>query len=144
MQFFTATLFAFIAAVSAQNVSYTTVTNTDYVTYCPVSGIVTHEGSTYTNTETEGTTMTLTCSTGCAQVVPIYTTSSVICNTCAPAVPTVTPTYPARNATVPAFTNPAGLTVPAQTTALQAGAGKAVVFSGASLAGLLGFAAYVL
>lgn len=58
-----------------------------------------------------------------------------------------TPYYPKNNTAIPAQTKPAQQgtvtkAVPAET--FKAGAGKAVAFSGASLAGLLALAAYVL
>jgi len=145
MQFSAATIFALVAAVTANtanNVVYTTITNSEFVTICPASSTLVHLGQTYTNTLTVATTITIACPSGCAQAIPIYTTSSVICNTCPPAA---TPVYPSKNATIPGTQVPsAAKTVPAKTNIYQGGAEKIAALSGAGLAGLLGLVAYVL
>jgi len=154
MQFAATTLLALAAAVSAYNnsVSYTTVTVDTYETVCPVLGTIVYGASTYTNTETVESTITLPCP--CTMVTPIYTTSSVSCTTCP-----VAPLYPlnttaAAGTTAPAVPAAAKTTFPVGTTSskvaaattsvLTAGAGQAAAFSGASLAGLLAIAAYAL
>lgn len=130
-------------------VVYTTEVHTAYTTVCPASTQLTFNGVTYT--ATASTTLTIT-NCPCTVVRPV-TTSSVV------AAPSGAPVYP--NGTTPAVTTagapPAVGTVSVKTTpanpsagsptgtpALGSGANKAFAFSGASVAGLLGLAAYVL
>ncbi|CAG8977033.1 hypothetical protein HYALB_00008891 [Hymenoscyphus albidus] len=139
-------------------VVYTTEIHTAYTTVCPVSTELTFNGITYT--ATESTTLTIT-NCPCTVITPVTTTAVVYCNTCSssssavPSIPTKAPVYP--NGTTPAATTPAGskptsvgttsaVGLPSATpSTISASSGnKAFAFSGASLAGLLGLAAYVL
>jgi len=113
---------------------YTTEVVTSYTTYCPGPTEVVHGSMTYT--VTEATTLTIT-DCPCTIVKPVYTSSVV--------APPPAVTYPAGNATTTAVGTTAVPTVAPTTTPIEANSGnKAIAFSGASLAGLLGFAAYVL
>jgi len=132
---------------------YTTEVVDVYTTVCPASATITFNGHTYTNTLTESSTITIT-NCPCTISKPVYTTSSVYCNTCAPSVAPSAPIYP--NATTPAPVVPTsapggsvGTTyapagTPTPSTVPASGANKAFAMSGASLAGLLGLAAYLL
>jgi len=141
------------SAYSNDTVVYTTLVVDSYTTVCPASSTITFNGVTYTNTLTESSTITVT-NCPCTVSAPVYTTSSV-------AVPTVTPVYPTSNGTTTAVavvptTAPAGVvgTTSAVVTSAVAtatpssisssGANKVFTVSGASLAGLLGLAAYLL
>merc|ERR1711964_378615 len=133
MQYSAVAVLALAATASAtyknETVSYTTEIVTDYVTYCPAATTLTHGSVTYT------------------AIKPVTTSSAV--------APTYTPVYPTANATTVApvpTTYPAGTAAP--TVAPTAtptpspitanGAGKTMALSGASLAGLLGLAAFLL
>jgi hypothetical protein len=147
MQFKVASVLALAATASAwasSNVSYTTEVVTAFTTYCPEATTLSFNGQNYT--VTESTTLTIT-NCPCTVSKPVYTTSSVVCTTCAP---TTAPVY--SNTTSPASTAP---TVPLSTGATSASAtptpstitsngGKVMAVSGAGLAALLGLAAYVL
>jgi hypothetical protein len=143
MQYSIVALAAFVATAHAGYYNetmkpvYTTEVVTSYTTYCPYPTEVVHGDKTYT--VTEATTLTIT-DCPCTIVKPV-TTSSVV----PPPVSTHAPVYPTANAT----TTEVGTTVvPTQaptTTPIEANSGnKAIAFSGASLAGLLGLAAYIL
>ncbi|KAH9999764.1 hypothetical protein F4779DRAFT_622626 [Xylariaceae sp. FL0662B] len=145
--------------------SFTTEIVTSYTTYCPGPTEITHGTKTYT--VTEATTLTIT-DCPCTISKPIYTTSTVICESSsevcpppatqappaptAPTVPAPPPSYP--NATVPVpptSVAPTGAvpTTPGYPTGSEspiptAGAGKVAALSGAGLAGLLGLAALAL
>jgi hypothetical protein len=146
MQYSAVVLAAFVATASANYYNgttpvYTTEVVTSYETYCPGPTTITYGESTYT--VTEATTLTIT-DCPCTVVKPVTTSSVVYCDTCPPPGPTHAPVYP--NATL---TTEVGTTaVPTQaptTTPIEANSGnKAFAFSGASLAGLLGLAAYIL
>jgi len=126
-----------------ETVSYTTEVVDVYTTVCPAGGAVTFNGHTYTNTLTETSTIVVT-NCPCTISKPVYTTSAVA------APSSQAPVYP--NATTPAPTAPAAPTapvvgttyIPSPTTVPASGANKALAMSGASLAGLLGLAAYLL
>lgn len=130
------------AAYSNETVSYTTEVVTDYVTYCPAATTLTYGSVTYTASESETVTIP-----GTYTVVKPVTTSSAV-------APTYTPVYPTANATTvaPVATYPAGTAAPTVApTATPSpspitanGAGKTMALSGASLAGLLGLAAFLL
>jgi len=151
MQYSFAAVLALAATVIAHSndtIVYTTEIVDTYVTVCPASATITFDGHTYTNTHTESSTITIT-NCPCTISKPVYTSTSVICNTCA--VPTVAPVYP--NATVatsvpvvkPTTVGTVGVPAPTVPANLPAsGANKAIAMSGASLAGLLGLVAYVL
>jgi len=154
MQYSFAAVLALAATVSAtyknETIVYTTEVVDTYVTVCPAQTTLTYQGVTYTNTLTESSTITIT-NCPCTVSKPVYTTSSVYCNTCA--VPTHVPVYP--NATTPVVSYPAstpvgtvsvpvGTSTPAPSNIPASGANKAFAMSGASLAGLLGLAAYLL
>jgi len=133
-------------------VQYTTDVVYEYVTWCPEATTLTYGGTTYTvNTPTS---LTLSGSSYTVQT-PIYTTTSVICNSCsgAPPVPSsatilpvVSPLYPSSPAGSPVLSSggPAGSpsgTVPAGAAPqFTGGAPRAVVGAGAGLAGILGVA----
>jgi len=127
---------------------YTTEVHTAYTTVCPAATQLTYNGVTYTATASQ--TLTIT-NCPCTIVKPV-TTSSVVAPTYVPVV------YPTANATVvvPKPTTypgvPAGTAAPTVAPTVKptpspitaSGANKAFAFSGASLAGLLGLAAYLL
>lgn len=148
MQYSVAAVLALAATVSAsynQTIVYTTEVVDTYVTVCPASATITYQGQTITNTMTESATITLTCAGGCTVSKPIYTTSSVHCESCAVPTSPAAPVYP--NSTVPT-TAPGGgavgttyTPVTPPTTVPVSGATK---LSGASLAGVLALAAYFL
>ncbi|KAK0116730.1 hypothetical protein ONS96_012581 [Cadophora gregata f. sp. sojae] len=152
MQYTAVAVLALAATASAayknETVSYTTEVVTDYVTYCPVATTLTYGHVTYTAKESETVTIPGTYTV----VKPVTTSSAVYCNSCAP---TYTPVYPTANATTVApvpTTYPAGTAAPTVApTATPApspitanGAGKTMALSGASLAGLVGLAAFLL
>jgi len=159
MQFSTLAVIAAAAtAVSAGyngTVVYTTDIVTAYTTYCPEATSITLGASTYT--VSEATTLTIT-DCPCTIVKPVTTSSVVICSTCssAPVVPTSAPVY--VNSTSVAATSTsagavgtssvatsAGTSATASPSPITASSGnKAAALSGASLAGLVGFAAYFL
>jgi hypothetical protein len=147
MQFSVVALAAFVATASASyyngTVVYTTEVYTAYTTVCPAATELTFNGKTYT--ATESTTLTIT-NCPCTVVKPV-TTSAVV-------TPSSPPVY--ANVTTPAATTPAATKSAVGTISVKAspsatptniaasGANKAMAFSGASLAGLLGLAAYLL
>ncbi|EHK96764.1 putative Clock-controlled protein 6 [Glarea lozoyensis 74030] len=162
MQYSVAAVIALAASTAAAGytngtVVYTTEVHTAYTTVCPASTELTFNGVTYT--ATASTTLTIT-NCPCTIVKPVTTSSVVYCNTWYPntapmhAAPSPAPVYP--NGTTPAATTPAaappavgtGVVVPAPSatpSTISASSGnKAFAFSGASLAGLLGLAAYIL
>jgi len=127
-------------------VVYTTEIVDVYTTVCPAGSAVTYNGHTYTNTETDTSTIVIT-DCPCTISKPIYTTSAVA------APSSQAPVYP--NATTPVATAPVAPTTPVvvgttyvpsptASTVPASGANKAFAMSGASLAGLLGLAAYLL
>jgi hypothetical protein len=141
MQYSVVALAALVATVSAGGYYnettpvYTTEVVTSYETYCPGPTTITHGESTYT--VTEATTLTIT-DCPCTIVKPV-TTSSVV----APP-PTHVPVYPNATITTEVGTTAIPTSAPS-TTPIEANSGnKAIAFSGASLAGLLGLAAYIL
>jgi hypothetical protein len=138
------------SAWSNDTVVYTTDVVDVYVTVCPAGASVTVGGSTYTNTLTVSSTLTVT-DCPCTIVKPVYTTSAVVAPT-TPAAP-VYPVYP--NATTPVPNAPVAPTAPVVGSTVApssspsgvvpaSGGNKAFAMSGASLAGLLGLAAYLL
>jgi len=151
MQFSAVAVLAIAATASAsysnETVVYTTEVHTAYTTVCPAATQLTYNGVTYTATESQ--TLTIT-NCPCTIVKPV-TTSSVVAPTYVPVV------YPTANATVvaPKPTYPvapvgtAAPTVapsakPSPSPITASGANKVFALSGASLAGLLGLAAYLL
>jgi hypothetical protein len=137
-----------VQAHSNDTIVYTTIVVDSYTTVCPASSTITFNGVTYTNTLTESSTITVT-NCPCTVSAPVYTKTSVT-------VPTTTPVY--SNATTavvsstPVTVGTTSLTTKAATTAATAtpsvvsasGGNKVFAMSGASLAGLLGLAAYIL
>jgi hypothetical protein len=131
------------ASYSNETVVYTTEVHTAYTTVCPAATELTYNGVTYTATESE--TLTIT-NCPCTIVKPVTTSSAV--------APTYTPVYPTANATTVAAvpTYPAGTAAPTvaptatptPSPITASGANKVFALSGASLAGLLGLAAYLL
>jgi len=145
MQYSVAAVIALAATVSATYTNgtvYTTEVHTAYTTVCPAATELTFNGVTYT--ATASTTLTIT-NCPCTIVKPV-TTSSVV----KPSAPVYS------NGTTPAATTPAAAPPAVGTSAVVApptaapstitasGGNKAFAFSGASLAGLLGLAAYIL
>lgn len=153
MQYSAVAILALAASASAAYsnetaVAYTTEVVTNYVTYCPVATTLTYGHVTYTASESETVTIPGTYTV----VKPVYSTSAVYCNSCKP---TYTPVaYPTANATtvkpVPT-TYPAGTAAPtiaptatpSPSPITSSGASK-FALSGASLAGLVGIAAFLL
>jgi len=147
MKYSVAAVLAVAATASAwsnDTIVYTTEVVDVYTTVCPASATITFAGHTYTNTLTESSTITIT-NCPCTISKPVYTTSSV-------AAPSVAPVYPNATTPAPAPTYAPGGSVgttsakgtPAPSTVPASGANKAFAMSGASLAGLLGLAAYLL
>jgi len=152
MKYSVAAVLAVAATANAwynDTVVYTTEVVDVYTTVCPASATITFNGQTYTNTLTESSTITIT-NCPCTISKPVYTTSSV-----APTVAPAAPIYP--NATTPGApvaptsapggsvgTTAAPAGTPSPSTVPASGANKAFAMSGASLAGLLGLAAYLL
>jgi len=139
-----AVVLAAATSVSAwynDTIVYTTEVVDVYTTVCPAGATITYGGSTYTNTLTESSTITIT-DCPCTISKPVYTATSVS---------TPAPVYPTTNGTTTAPAVPtseaAGTTyipVPTTTPVVPAsGANKAFAMSG-SLVGLLGLAAYLL
>jgi len=144
MQYSVAAVLALAASTAAAGytngtVVYTTEVHTAYTTVCPASTELTFNGVTYT--ATASTTLTIT-NCPCTIVKPVTTKSAV--------APASTPVY--HNGTAATTTKvvppPAGTgsVVPTSSpsTITTSGGNKAFALSGASLAGLLGLAAYVL
>jgi len=147
MKYSVAAVLAAAASVSAwanDTIIYTTEVVDVYTTVCPASSAITYNGVTYTNTLTESSTITIT-NCPCTISKPVYTTSSVA----APSVPiypnattpVVVPTS-APGGSVGTTAPPAG--TPTPSTVPASGANQVLAMSGASLAGLLGLAAYLL
>jgi len=143
MQYSIAAIVALVATASAsyptnETVVYTTEVHTAYTTVCPASTELTFNGVTYT--ATESTTLTIT-NCPCTIVKPV-TTSSVV------AYPTSAPVYAntttAAGATAVGTSSVIGYPTAAPSTITASGGNKVFAFSGASLAGLLGLAAYIL
>lgn len=147
MQYSAAAVLALAATAAAsysnETVVYTTEVHTAYTTVCPAATELTYNGVTYTATESQ--TLTIT-NCPCTIVKPVVTSSAV--------APTYTPVYPTANATTVAAvpTYPAGTAAPtvaptatpSPSPITASGANKVFALSGASLAGLLGLAAYLL
>jgi len=151
MQYSFVAIAALVATAAANYngtaIQYTTEVHTAYTTVCPASTEITFNGVTYT--ATESTTLTIT-NCPCTVVKPVTTTSSVYCNTCA--YPTSAPVYTNSTTTTAAgvtgtavgTTSVAGYPTAAPSTISASSGNKVFAFSGASLAGLLGLAAYLL
>ncbi|KAF7896470.1 hypothetical protein EAF00_006484 [Botryotinia globosa] len=170
MQFSTVAMISALAVSASANgnssIAAVWVTDvvTSFVTVCPAATSFSFNGVTYTATESETVTIT---NCPCTISKPVYTTSSVICNTC-----TAAPTAPASSAAISSATAWGNNTTPAAngatsskgsvgtTSAPAAGSSpsastttpiiianngnRAMALSGVSLAGLLGVAAYIL
>jgi hypothetical protein len=150
MQFTVVALAALVATASAsafekrQNgtVVYTTEIHTAYTTVCPAATQLTFNGVTYT--VSESTTLTIT-NCPCTIVKPV-TTASVVAPVSAPVYANTTIPAVATTAAAGAVGTTSAKASPSATpsTITASGANKAMAFSGASLAGLLALAAYVL
>jgi hypothetical protein len=145
MQFTTiAAITALAATVSASynaTVVYTTEVVTDYTTVCPASTEISFNGVTYT--ATESTTLTIT-NCPCTIVKPV-TTSSVVAPTSAPVYSNTTVAATTAASTKVVGTTSVKASASATPSTITAsGANKAFALSGASLAGVLGLAAYFL
>jgi len=150
MQYSAVALLALAASASAVKngtVAYTTEVHTAYTTVCPASTELTFNGVTYT--ATASTTLTIT-NCPCTVVKPV-STSAAVAPSSAVVVPAVytnatTPVVPAKTTAGGSVgttsAKASGTATPSTITA--SGANKAMAFSGASLAGLLGLAAYIL
>lgn len=143
MQFTVLALSALAAVASAnysnETVVYTTEVHTAYTTVCPASTELTFNGVTYT--ATASTTLTIT-NCPCTVVKPV-TTSSVVYPTSAPVYPTANTTAPVSTKTAVGTTSAYATTTPKPSQISSSGASK-FAMSGASLAGVLGLAAYFL
>ncbi|KAI9642766.1 hypothetical protein NHQ30_008498 [Ciborinia camelliae] len=155
-----------VSATASDPVVWVTDIVTQYTTFCPAATALEYNGITYTAKANETITIT---NCPCTVSKPVYTTSVVECNGCSanPTAPAGTapagsaPVY--GNSTAPAPTSAAstnqggsvGTTsapVGPSPTSAAATAGitatnngnRAIAFSGASLAGLLAVAAYIL
>lgn len=149
MQFTVALVAAFAAAASATytngTVVYTTEVFTAYTTVCPAATELTFNGKTYT--ATTSTTLTIT-NCPCTVIKPV-TTSAVVAPSSVPVyvnttTPAVVATTPVVATTAVGTTSVKTTSTPVPSTITASGANKAMAFSGASLAGLLGLAAYLL
>ncbi|TVY56236.1 Clock-controlled protein 6 [Lachnellula cervina] len=148
------------AAVTNGTVAYTTEVHTAYTTVCPASTQLTFNGVTYT--ATASTTLTIT-NCPCTIVKPVSTSAAAYVPSDSPkpsqmrsASGVIVPPAQYTNGTspvVPAKTTPGGSVgtssakasgTASPSTISASGANKAMAFSGASLAGLLGLAAYIL
>ncbi|KAF4785376.1 mmc protein [Colletotrichum scovillei] len=136
-----ALVLAATGAMANKNVTYVTEVVSAYTTYCPGPTVISHADKTYTITK--ATTLTIT-DCPCTVTKPVLTSSIVKCENCA---------APTKNGTIPVATPALSKTTVAGTAAITptkpvsvptAGAGKAAALSGAGLAGVLGFAAFVL
>jgi len=154
MQFSTVAIAAFAATAAAwsnDTVVYTTEVFTAYTTYCPASTEITLGGKTYTATASQ--TLTIT-ECPCTVTKPVSSAPSVPTTSVPASVPvyvnstvaaTTAPVAPASK-TKPAVgtTSAAGGATSTPSTISSSGANKAFALSGASLAGVLGLAAYFL
>ncbi|KAJ9649104.1 hypothetical protein H2201_007255 [Coniosporium apollinis] len=149
---------------------YITEVVTAYTTYCPTPTEITHGGSTYT--VTEATTLTIS-DCPCTVTKPMTSSVVTSCATCTPVAPHVpsssapAPHVPSSSAPAPhvpsssthynngttpitsSATHPAGTGSPSATRSgpvatFTGAANKAFAASGAGLAAVFGFAAYVL
>jgi len=144
MQFSAVAIVAALAATASasysnQTVVYTTEVHTAYTTVCPAATQLTFNGVTYT--ATASTTLTIT-NCPCTVVKPV-TTSSVVVPTSAPVYANTTTTYAASTKSVGTTSVMASASATPSTLTASSG-NKAFALSGASLAGLLGLAAYIL
>jgi hypothetical protein len=147
-----AALAATVSAWENGTVVYTTDVYTAYTTVCPASTELTYNGVTYT--ATESTTLTIT-NCPCTIIKPV-TTSSVVAPSSTPvyANSTTVATTAAHSTTAETVvgttktavgTTSAKASATATPSTISASSGnKAFAFSGASLAGVLGLAAYFL
>jgi len=120
---------------SSVTVDYVTDVVTSYTTYCPEATTLTYNSVTYTITE--ATTLTVT-NCPCTIIKPV-TTSSVVAATTAPPV-----YYNATTAGSVGTTSVKASATPTPSTLTTSGGNQVLALSGASLAGLLGLAAYIL
>ncbi|KAK2034659.1 mmc protein [Colletotrichum zoysiae] len=136
-----ALVLAATGALAHKNVTYVTEVVSSYTTYCPAATVITHGDKTYT--VTSATTLTIT-DCPCTVTKPVITSSIVKCDNCA--APTKNGTVPIATPVISKPTIPAtGAITPTKPASVPtAGAGKAAALSGAGLAGVLGFAAFVL
>jgi len=150
MQYSVAAVLALAASTATAGytngtVVYTTEVHTAYTTVCPASTQLTFNGVTYT--ATASTTLTIT-NCPCTIVKPV-TTSSVVAPSSVPYTNGTTPVVPVTPATTTAgsvgtTSAPVSSSTAKPSTITASGGNKAFALSGASLAGLLGLAAYIL
>ncbi|OHE91543.1 mmc protein [Colletotrichum orchidophilum] len=135
-----ALVLAAAGAMAHKNVTYVTEVVTAYTTYCPAATVITHGGKTYNITA--ATTLTIT-DCPCTVTKPVITSSIVKCENCA--APTQNGTFPIATPVLSkTVAGTAAITPTKPVSVPTAGAGKAAALSGAGLAGVLGFAAFVL
>jgi hypothetical protein len=141
---------------------YTTEVVTAFTTFCPEATKITHGGVTYA--VTEATTLTIT-NCPCTVTRPVSSsvvtsctsTPAAVYSSVAPVYSSVAPVYssapaysaPYVNASTPAYTPPASSVVgtgshTAPVATFTGAANKAFAASGAGLAAVFGFAAYIL
>lgn len=149
MQYSAVAVLALAATASAwsnETVVYTTEVHTAYTTVCPASTELTFNGVTYT--ATASTTLTIT-NCPCTVIKPVTTSAVVVASSSsAPVyanttVAGVTSTAAATKTAV-GTTSATGSVTATPSTISASGANKVFALSGASLAGLLGLAAYLL
>ena len=125
--------------------AYTTQVVTAYTTYCPTPTEITHGGITYT--VTEATTLTIT-DCPCTITRPVTSSVVTVCHTCSTPVPSSssvhTPPYVNATSHVPSAPAGTGSATVSQPAGFTGAANKAFAASGAGLAAVLGFAAYIL
>lgn len=152
------------APATTEHVQYITEEVTEYTTYCPAPTTITHDDVTYT--VTEPTTLTITNCAPCTVTYPVVTSVVTSCpgSTCSqtdyntPAPPASTqsvpppastnvPVYPPQNGTstyAPAPSSPAPYNPPTSAVPVPTGAANKAAVSGAGLAAVFGFVAYLL
>jgi hypothetical protein len=147
MQFTTFAVASVMAAAVAahSNVTYVTEVLTEYTTYCPEPTTLTYNDVTYTITE--ATTLTITdCPCTVSKPVEVKPSAPVYVNSTVPEVTAPAPVVPSQTpVTVAPSGAPSGTGAPQPSKpAFTGAANRAAVGSAAGLAGLLGFAAYIL
>jgi len=130
------------------NVNWVTTTVDTFTTVCPEATSLTYNGVTYTATESETITITNCPCTISSAVTVVPTTVSTSCSTAASVAVYTNGTTKATTVatTVGTTSTKATSTATASTSAILSASNgnKMMAFSGASLAGLLGVAAYIL
>jgi len=153
MQYSAAAVLALAAASASAGavngtgaVVYTTSVYTAYTTVCPASTQLTFNGVTYT--ASSATTLTIT-NCPCTVVKPVSTaavapSSALYVNGTTAATTAVSTPAKTTSAAVGTTSGKASPSASSTAPITASGGNKAFAFSGASLAGLLGLAAYIL